>query len=89
MLPSNWEKRLVDLNITKLSEKDLKWADYVFISAMVIQRKSVREVINNCKTAGVKMVAGGPLFTMEYEQFPNVDYFVLNEAEETLAPFFI
>jgi len=87
MLPFNWEKRLVDLNITKLSEKDLKWADYVFISAMVIQRESVREVINSCKTAGVKMVAGGPLFTMEYEQFPDVDYFVLNEAEETLAPF--
>ena len=89
MLPFNWEKRLVDLNITKLSEKDLKWADYVFISAMVIQRESVREVINSCKTAGVKMVAGGPLFTMEYEQFPDVDYFVLNEAEETLAPFLI
>ena len=81
MLPFNWEKRLVDLNITKLSEKDLKWADYVFISAMVIQRESVREVINSCKTAGVKMVAGGPLFTMEYEQFPDVDYFVLSEAE--------
>jgi radical SAM superfamily enzyme YgiQ (UPF0313 family) len=87
MLPSKWEKRLVDLNIAKLTEKDLKWADYVFISAMVIQRESVREVIKTCKTAGVKMVAGGPLFTMEYEQFPDVDYFVLNEAEETLAPF--
>ncbi|MHB8136035.1 MAG: B12-binding domain-containing radical SAM protein [Anaerolineaceae bacterium] len=87
MLPSQWEKRLVDLNISNLSEKDLKWADYVFISAMVIQRESVRDVIKSCKSAGVKMVAGGPLFTMEHEQFPDVDYFVLNEAEETLAPF--
>ncbi|PKN87110.1 MAG: B12-binding domain-containing radical SAM protein [Chloroflexi bacterium HGW-Chloroflexi-8] len=87
MLPSQWEKRLVDLNISYLTEKDLKWADYVFISAMVIQRDSVRDVIKSCKSAGVKMVAGGPLFTMEHEQFPDVDYFVLNEAEETLAPF--
>jgi radical SAM superfamily enzyme YgiQ (UPF0313 family) len=87
MLPAEWEKRLLDLNVSELSEKDLKWADYVFISAMAVQRESVTAVIKRCKTAGVKMVAGGPLFTMEHEQFPEVDFFVLNEAEETLAPF--
>jgi radical SAM superfamily enzyme YgiQ (UPF0313 family) len=87
MLPSEWEKRLVDLNVIDLTEEDLKWADYVFISAMIVQHESVKAIIKRCKTAGVKLVAGGPLFTMEHEQFPDVDYFVLNEAEETLAPF--
>jgi radical SAM superfamily enzyme YgiQ (UPF0313 family) len=87
MLPSIWEKRLVDLNVTDLTEEDLEWADYVFVSGMVVQRESARAVIDRCKTAGVKVVAGGPLFTMEHEQFPDVDHFVLNEAEETLAPF--
>jgi radical SAM superfamily enzyme YgiQ (UPF0313 family) len=87
MLPSEWEKRLVDLNVTNLTEADLKWADYVFLSAMVVQRESAHAIIKRCKIAGVKIVAGGPLFTMEYEQFPDVDYFVLNEAEATLAPF--
>src|SRR3989304_2983332 len=87
MLPSEWEKRLADLNVTNLTDEDLEWADYVFVSAMVVQRESARAVIDRCKTVGVKVVAGGPLFTMEYEQFPDVDYFVLNEAEETLAPF--
>ena len=87
MLPAEWEKRLVDINVTGLTDKDLKWADYVFISAMIVQRESVRAVIQRCKTAGVKVVAGGPLFTMEYEQFPEVDHFVLNEAELTLPPF--
>lgn len=87
MLPAEWEKRLVDLNVADLTQKDLKWADYVFISAMVVQRESVQTLIARCKQAGVKIVAGGPLFTMEHEQFPDVDYFVLNEAEETLAPF--
>ena len=87
MLPPEWEKRLVDLNVTNLTEKDLKWADYVFVSAMVVQRESAHAVIQRCKSAGAKVVAGGPLFTMEYEQFPDVDYFVLNEAEATLAPF--
>lgn len=87
MLPAEWKKRLVDLNVADLTEEDLDWADYVFISAMIVQRESVRDVIERCKTAGVKVVAGGPLFTMEHEQFPDVDHFVLNEAEETLAPF--
>ena len=87
MLPAEWEKRLVDLNVTKLSPVDLTWADYVFVSAMVVQRDSAREIINRCKQAGVKVVAGGPLFTMEHDQFPEVDHFVLNEAELTLPPF--
>ncbi len=87
MLPVEWEKRLVDLNVAHLTEQDLAWADYVFLSAMVVQRESVRAILKRCKMAGVKVVAGGPLFTMEHEQFPDVDHFVLNEAEGTLAPF--
>jgi radical SAM superfamily enzyme YgiQ (UPF0313 family) len=87
MLPASWEKRLVDLNVTHLTAKDLAWADYVFLSAMIVQREAARAVITRCKEAGVKVVAGGPLFTMEHEQFPEVDHFVLNEAELTLPPF--
>ena len=87
MLPPEWETRLVDLNVTNLRDEDLKWADYVFLSAMAVQRESVRAVLKRCEATGVKVVAGGPLFTMEFEKFPEVDYFVLNEAEETLAPF--
>jgi len=87
MLPSDWEKRLVDVNVTGLTQEDLAWADYVFISAMIVQRDSARTLIARCKEAGVKVVAGGPLFTMEHEQFPSVDHFVLNEAELTLPLF--
>ena len=86
-MPPEWEKRLVDLNVTSLTQTDLAWADYVFVSAMVVQRDSARALIARCKSAGVKVVAGGPLFTMEHEAFPDVDYFVLNEAELTLPPF--
>jgi radical SAM superfamily enzyme YgiQ (UPF0313 family) len=87
MLPGEWEKRLVDLNVAGLTSADLAWADYVFISAMIVQRDTARALIARCKDAGAKVVAGGPLFTMEHEQFPDVDHFVLNEAELTLPLF--
>ena len=87
MLPKEWAKRLIDVNVTKLTEKDLAWADLAFISGMVVQRESARQTITRCKKAGLKVVAGGPLFISEYEEFEGVDHFVLNEAELTLAPF--
>ena len=87
MLPKEWSKRLIDINVTKLTEKDLEWADFAFISSMVVQRETARQTIARCKKAGLKVVAGGPLFTSEYEQFEEVDHFVLNEAELTLPPF--
>jgi radical SAM superfamily enzyme YgiQ (UPF0313 family) len=87
MLPKEWNKRLVDLQVTKLTEKDLAWADMAMISAMTVQRKSAHEVIARCRKAGIKTVVGGPLFTIEHHLFPDVDHFVLNEAELTLAPF--
>ena len=87
MLPEKWPKRLVDLNVRKITENDLDWADCAFISAMVVQRESARQIIARCKRAGLKVVAGGPLFTTEFEDFEDVDHFVLNEAELTLPPF--
>ena len=87
MLPREWATRLVDTNVRGLSKKDLAWADCVFVSAMVVQRESVRRLIDRCKAAGLKIVAGGPLFSSEHESFPAVDHFILNEAELTLPAF--
>ena len=87
LLPHDWGKRLIDTNIQRLNDSDIAWADCVFIGAMVIQRESSLHIISRCKKAGVKIVAGGPLFTIEHDQFPEVDHFVLNEAEITLPLF--
>lgn len=87
MLPTDWPKKLVDLNVEILADNDIKWADYVFISAMTVQKSSAIEVIKRVKNLGVKIVAGGPLFTTEADQFTNVDHLVLNEAEITLPQF--
>ncbi len=87
MLPKSWEKRLVDLNLSALQSSDIQWADFVLISAMNIQRESVEQVIAESKRQSKTIVAGGPLFTQEYLHFPDVDHFVLNEAEITLPTF--
>ena len=87
MLPEEWSVRLVDATVRRLTDKHLAWADYAFISGMVVQRDSARQIIARCKNAGVTTVAGGPLFTSEHAEFDDVDHFVLNEAEMTLPRF--
>jgi radical SAM superfamily enzyme YgiQ (UPF0313 family) len=89
MLPEEWEKKLVDLNTTALTDKDLRWADYVFLSAMVAQQDSAQEIIDRCKKLGTKIVAGGPFFNPGYEDFgwDQLDHIVFGEAENRFSLF--
>lgn len=87
LLPENFEKRLIDMNIRKLKDDDILWADCVLVSAMVVQKESARDVINRCRSLSIRVAAGGPLFTSEYEQFDDVDHLILNEGELTLPAF--
>ena len=87
MLPKMWKKKLVDLNVSALQKIDILWADYVFISAMYIQKESVDHVIEECLKYETKIIAGGPLFTQDFESYPQVDHFILNEAEITMPLF--
>ena len=87
LMPPQWDKKLVDMNVSTLRDRDLDWADYVFLSANTIQKKSVAEVISRCKEKHVRIVAGGPLFTSSYDEYEDVDHLVLNEAEITMPRF--
>ncbi|MCE5299335.1 MAG: B12-binding domain-containing radical SAM protein [Spirochaetia bacterium] len=85
MLPAYWEKRLVDMNAGPLQDSDIQWADCVFVSAMIVQKKSAQDVLNRAKLFGKYTVAGGPVFTTGYKDFYNADTFVLNEGEPSIA----
>lgn len=81
MLPPEWELKLVDLNVSRLKDEDLRWADYVLLGAMIVQKDSVREIAGRCARLGKTIIAGGPLFTTGHEAFPEIPHFVLGEAE--------
>lgn len=87
LLPGEWNKRLVDMNVISLKDKDILWADYVFLSGMNIHRDSFERVVKRCNHLETKVVAGGPLVTTEQKSILGVDHFILNEAEATLPGF--
>jgi radical SAM superfamily enzyme YgiQ (UPF0313 family) len=87
MLPAAWERRLVDMNIQPLKVADVKWADVVFCSAMLVQKESLRRVIALCKKEGRRVVVGGPYVTTSAEDFSQADHIFLGEAETTLPEF--
>jgi radical SAM superfamily enzyme YgiQ (UPF0313 family) len=87
MLPDEFHRRLVDVNVDCLTDDDLAWADLAFVGGMAVQRESAKQIIYRCKATGLKVIAGGPLFTSEPEAFEEVDHLVLDEAELTLPSF--
>ncbi len=84
MLPADWHLKLVDLNVERLKDSDLRWADYVMISAMIIHKQSVHQIVTRCQAFSKPVIAGGPLFTTGYEVFPAIQHFVLGEAEDLM-----
>jgi radical SAM superfamily enzyme YgiQ (UPF0313 family) len=87
MLPSDYEVTLLDMNVEPLTRAAVAWADLVFTSSMIVQKKSLERVIRLCNESGKPVVAGGPYPTSCHDEIRGVDYFVLNEAETTLPPF--
>ena len=87
LLPESWGKRLVDENTDPVQESDWAFADMVFLSGMLIQREGIEKLLHQAKERGKTVVAGGPAFMAEPENYPQVDHFVLDEAEITLPHF--
>jgi radical SAM superfamily enzyme YgiQ (UPF0313 family) len=87
LLPRSWERRLVDLNVRPLKSSDIKWADIVFVTGMLVQKESLHLAVRQCKAQGKRVVLGGPYVTTTIEDLPDVDHIFLGEAETTLPQF--
>ena len=87
MLPSGYDLKVLDMNVTELTDDDLSRADLVLTSTMIAQQESLREVIERSNRAGRPIVAGGPYPTSYYEGIEGVDHFVLGEVEDIFSEF--
>jgi radical SAM superfamily enzyme YgiQ (UPF0313 family) len=81
MLPEDYEVRLVDMNVEPLLDEQIRWADAVFTSTMLIQGPSLDTVIARCRRLGVPVVAGGPHPSSAPNGIEGVDHLVAGEAE--------
>ena len=87
MFPAHYRLRLVDMNVAPLGDEDLDWADLVMTSTMVVQQRSLREVIARAKARRRPVAVGGPHPTSFSDEIAGADHFVLDEVEETLPRF--
>ena len=87
MLPETWQRRLVDMNVEPLTPSDIEWADIVFLSAMIVQRESLDQVVKLCKELGRRVAVGGPYVSTSSDLVPDADFIFVGEAETTLPDF--
>jgi radical SAM superfamily enzyme YgiQ (UPF0313 family) len=87
MLPESWERRLVDMNVRRLKDSDIEWADLVFCGAMIVQKESLERVVERSKAKGKRVVVGGPYVSTSAENLPAADHIFVGEAEATLPEF--
>ncbi len=85
MLPAEWSCRVVDGNTRDLTDQDIRWADWVLVSAMLIQRDGVIDLVRRCHALGRPVIGGGPLFADPPDPELGVDVTVVGEAEEVVG----
>lgn len=85
LLPKHWKKRLVDANVCPLSDAELKWADVVLLSGMLVHKQELLAILTRCRSRGLRTVIGGPACS-SIEELPRyADHVVIGEAEDLIA----
>ena len=85
LLPSSWKKRLVDTNVRRLTEEDLKWADIALLSGMLVHKQDLFAILARCRARGLRTVVGGPVTSSLEELRVYADHVVIGEAEDLVS----
>jgi radical SAM superfamily enzyme YgiQ (UPF0313 family) len=84
-LPDDFRLRLVDRNVREETEADWSWADVVFLSAMLAQRRDYETCVHSARAHGKPIAVGGPLtHAMPEELREHADWVCYGEAESVI-----
>jgi radical SAM superfamily enzyme YgiQ (UPF0313 family) len=95
MFPAHdWHLKVVDMNVAPLTDADLAWADYVFTSTMIVQKRSFYEVVKRCNHRNIPVIAGGPHPTSYHTEITReaggiVSHFLSGEVEHIFQDFLL
>ena len=89
MLPTDWEIRLFDRNVTPETEIDWAWCDLVIISSMIVQKADFQSLIRKGVSLSKRVAVGGPFSTSipAVAQEAGAHYLILDEGECTIPLF--
>lgn len=89
ILPQTWQFKLVDRNITAVTEAEWEWAELVILSGMIVQKSDFIAQIQEAKKRGKLVAVGGPYPTSVPHEIENsgADFLILDEGEITLPMF--
>lgn len=84
LLPREWKLKLVDMNVEPLKDEDIIGADAVLLTGMIIQRKSLEDVLRRCVGWGVPTVVGGPFVSSSPDaaELAYATSLIIGEAED-------
>ena len=81
LIPRHHELRLVDENVTVLSEADIDWADVVLMTGLTPNEPFIKEAAKRCRERGKHVVLGGCHASLYFDEIDYVDTIVIGEAE--------
>ncbi|MFH1723672.1 MAG: DUF4070 domain-containing protein [Elusimicrobiota bacterium] len=87
LLPADWECRLVDLNVSDLSDADLEWAHLVMTGGMITQQLETVRIIKRAQAKGKPVAVGGPDATHQPQVYQEADFIVSGEGEVSIPKF--
>lgn len=78
-LPKEWDVRVVDEQVSPLSDADLDWADAVFATGTHVQRHFLEAIAQRAHRVGKLAVIGGPSVSACPDYYPTYDILHVGE----------